>query len=147
MHRLEKLNFHLYKPEEISSYHVEVNKRLIEMMIENQKLVMRFLSFPITEKARFNLEHMQSTLMTCLTKLNNSEDDNHRKQNAHLVCVLWENIVSMFNTVQEAVYSQSVADFTAMGFDAFQLGPTTKTVHTTPEAVAKKGKLRLVASE
>ena len=147
MHRLEKLNFHLYKPEEISSYHVEVNKRLIEMMIENQKLVMRFLSFPITEKARFNLEHMQSTLMTCLTKLNNSEDDNHRRQNAHLACVLWENIVSMFNNVQDAVYSQSVADFTAMGFDAFQLGPTTKTVHTTPQEVAKKGKLRLVASE
>ena len=117
------------------------------MMIENQKLVMRFLSFPITEKARFNLEHRQTTMMTCLTNLNNSEDDNHRKQNAHLACVLWENIVNMFNVVQDAVYSQSVADFTAIGFDAFQLGLTTKIVHTTPQAVAKKGKLRLVASE
>ena len=144
MHRVERLNFHLYKPEEIACLTACSQQRLIDLLLDNQKLHIRLLSFPLTDEGRFALQHMQETFIEMLTKISDSiktdEQVAQRMYYAKNAAFIWSNLVAMFNTVQEAAYSNHVPDFKAMGFKAYPLG---KPTHCN-KAIPRKANLRLV---
>lgn len=119
-------------------------QRLIELLLDNQKLHIRLLSFPLTDEGRFVLQHTQETLIDMLTKISDSikaeEQVAQRMHYAKNVAFIWSNLVALFNSVQEAAYNEHVHDFKAIGFKAYPLG---KPTHSN-KALPRKAKLSLV---